>query len=169
MIMNDNNEEVSIEETGELWIFGPMVIPGYWKNKKKTSEEFVNGYWKSGDIGYKDKNGYIYILDRKKDVINRGGYKIYSTEIENLISLSGLVLEVAVIPHMDPILGEKIHVIIYSDNQSKNLKKLQKLCLKNLSEYKQPDYWTFLDSELPKNKNGKILKTLLIDEMEDKF
>ena len=169
IIMNDNNEQVSIEETGELWIFGPMVIPGYWKNKKKTSEEFVNGYWKSGDIGYKDKNGYIYILDRKKDVINRGGYKIYSTEIENLISLSGLVLEVAVIPHMDPILGEKIHVIIYSDNQSKNLKKLQKLCLKNLSEYKQPDYWTFLDSELPKNKNGKILKTLLIDEMEDKF
>ena len=146
-----------------------MVIPGYWKNKKKTSEEFVNGYWKSGDIGYKDKNGYIYILDRKKDVINRGGYKIYSTEIENLISLSGLVLEVAVIPHMDSILGEKIHVIIYSDNQSKNLKKLQKLCLKNLSEYKQPDYWTFLDSELPKNKNGKILKSLLIDEMEHKF
>ena len=169
MIMNDNNEQVSIEETGELWIFGPMVIPGYWKNKKKTSEEFVNGYWKSGDIGYKDKNGYIYILDRKKDVINRGGYKIYSTEIENLISLSGLVLEVAVIPHMDPILGEKIHVIIYSDNQSKNLKKLQKLCSINLSEYKQPDYWTFLDSELPKNKNGKILKSLLIDEMEDKF
>ena len=80
-----------------------------------------------------------------------------------------MVLEVAVIPHMDPILGEKIHVIIYSDNQSKNLKKLQKLCSTNLSEYKQPDYWTFVDSELPKNKNGKILKSLLIDEMEDKF
>ena len=169
IIMNDNNEEVSNEETGELWIFGPMVIPGYWKNRKKTSEEFVNGYWKSGDIGYRDKNGYIYILDRKKDVINRGGYKIYSSEIENLISLTGLVVEVAVIPHMDPILGEKIHVVIYSDNLNDNLEKLQKLCLKNLSEYKQPDYWTCLNSELPKNKNGKILKTLLIDQMKDKF
>tara|TARA_B100000989_G_scaffold248963_1_gene196506 strand:+ start:19 stop:789 length:771 start_codon:yes stop_codon:yes gene_type:complete len=169
MIMNDNNEQVSTCEAGELWIYGPMVIPGYWNNRKKTSEEFVNGYWKSGDIGYMDKNGYIYILDRKKDVINRGGYKIYSTEIENFISLTGLVIEVAVIPHMDPILGEKIHVIIYSDNQSNDLKKLQKLCSKHLSEYKQPDYWTFLSSELPKNKNGKILKTLLIDEMEDKF
>jgi non-ribosomal peptide synthetase component E (peptide arylation enzyme) len=70
---------------------------------------------------------------------------------------------------MDSILGEKIHVVIYSDNHNNNLEKLQKLCLKNLSEYKQPDYWTCLNSELPKNKNGKILKTLLIDEMKDKF
>ena len=56
-----------------------MVIPGYWNDQKRTSLEFVNGFWKSGDIGYQDKDGYIYILDRKKDVINRGGYKIYSS------------------------------------------------------------------------------------------
>ena len=80
ILIMGNNKEVRTDEIGELWISGPMVIPGYWNDLNKTSIEFVNGYWKSGDIGYKDKNNYIYILDRKKDVINRGGYNIYSSE-----------------------------------------------------------------------------------------
>ena len=169
LIMGNNNKEVRTDEIGELWISGPMVIPGYWNDLNKTSIEFVNGYWKSGDIGYKDKNNYIYILDRKKDVINRGGYNIYSSEIENLLSLSGLIVESAVIPQKDPILGEKIHAIVYAARGSQILDSLQKLCKENLSEYKQPDYWTFVSKELPKNKNGKVLKSLLIEEMKDKF
>jgi len=146
-----------------------MFIPGYWNDQKRTSLEFVNGFWKSGDIGYQDKDGYIYILDRKKDVINRGGYKIYSSEIENLLSLSGLIIESAVIPKMDPILGEKIHTIVYAEKGNEVLDSLKNICKQNLSEYKQPDYWTFLNKELPKNKNGKVLKSLLIEEMKDKF
>ena len=169
LIMGNNNKEVRTDEIGELWISGPMVIPGYWNDLNKTSIEFVNGYWKSGDIGYKDKNNYIYILDRKKDVINRGGYNIYSSEIENLLSLSGLIVESAVIPQKDPILGEKIHAIVYAARGSQTLDTLQRLCKENLSEYKQPDYWTFVSKELPKNKNGKVLKSLLIEEMKDKF
>ena len=169
LVMNENNQEVKTGEVGEFWISGPMVIPGYWNNKKTTSKEFIDGYWKSGDIGYKDENGFFYILDRKKDVINRGGYKIYSTEIENLISLSGLVVEVAIIPHKDQILGEKIHAVILSKKGDDVLNKLKNICLENLSEYKQPDYWTVTTNELPKNKNGKILKSLLIEEMTDKF
>ena len=169
LIMGNNNKEVRTDEIGELWISGPMVIPGYWNDLNKTSIEFVNGYWKSGDIGYKDKNNYIYILDRKKDVINRGGYNIYSSEIENLLSLSGLIVESAVIPQKDRILGEKIHAIVYAARGSQILDSLQRLCEENLSEYKQPDYWTFVSKELPKNKNGKVLKSLLIEEMKDKF
>ena len=169
LIMGNNNKEVRTDEIGELWISGPMVIPGYWNDLNKTSIEFVNGYWKSGDIGYKDKNNYIYILDRKKDVINRGGYNIYSSEIENLLSLSGLIVESAVIPQKDRILGEKIHAIVYAARGSQTLDSLQRLCKENLSEYKQPDYWTFVSKELPKNKNGKVLKSLLIEEMKDKF
>ena len=169
ILIMGNNKEVRMDEIGELWISGPMVIPGYWNDLNKTSIEFVNGYWKSGDIGYKDKNNYIYILDRKKDVINRGGYNIYSSEIENLLSLSGLIVESAVIPQKDPILGEKIHAIVYAARGSQILDSLQRLCKQNLSEYKQPDYWTFVSKELPKNKNGKVLKSLLIEEMKDKF
>ena len=169
LVMNENNQEVKTGEIGEFWISGPMVIPGYWKDKKKSSKEFINGYWKSGDIGYKDENDYFFILDRKKDVINRGGYKIYSSEIENLISLSGVVIEVAIIPYKDPILGEKIHAVVFSEKSNQILGHLKKICLENLSEYKQPDYWSFITNELPKNKNGKVLKSLLIEEMKDKF
>ena len=116
-------------------IFGwryPIII-GYWKNTKKSSEEFIDGFWKSGDLGYKDENGFFYIVDRKKDVINRGGYKVYSSEIENLISLSGLVIEVAIIPYTDPILGEKIHAVVLSKSGDKVLYKLKNICLENLS------------------------------------
>ena len=111
----------------------------------------------------------IYILDRKKDVINRGGYKVYSSEIENLLSLSGLIIETAAVPYEDPILGEKIHVIVYSNQGEKNLDKLKMICSNNIAEYKQPDYWTFLNKELPKNKNGKIIKAKIIQEMRNKF
>src|SRR6056300_1149017 len=169
LIMDENNKQVKEGETGELWISGPMVIPGYWNDPKRTSLEFVNGYWKSGDIGYQDSNNYVYILDRKKDIINRGGYKIYSSEIENLLSLSGLIIESAVIPQKDPILGEKIHVIVYTNQGKHVLENLKNICKQNLSEYKQPDFWTFINKELPKNKNGKVLKSLLIEEMKDKF
>ncbi len=169
LVMNENSQEVNVGEIGEFWISGPMVIPGYWKDIKKSSEEFINGYWKSGDIGYKDENDFFFILDRKKDVINRGGYKIYSSEIENLISLSGLVIEVAIIPYKDPILGEKIHAVVLSEKGNQILAQLKRICLENLSEYKQPDYWSFITNELPKNKNGKVLKSLLIEEMKDKF
>jgi len=169
LIMDDNNKQVKEGETGELWISGPMVIPGYWNDPKRTSLEFVNGYWKSGDIGYQDSNNYVYILDRKKDIINRGGYKIYSSEIENLLSLSGLIIESAAIPQKDPILGEKIHVIVYTNQGKHVLENLKKICKESLSEYKQPDYWTFINEELPKNKNGKVLKTLLIQQMNEKL
>jgi long-chain acyl-CoA synthetase len=169
LVMDEQGHEVETGNHGELWISGPMVIPGYWKDDLKTNEEFIGGYWKSGDVGYIDASGYIYILDRKKDVINRGGYKIYSSEIENLLSLSGLVIETAAVPYKDPILGEKIHVIVYSSQGEKNLDKLKMICSNNIAEYKQPDYWTFLNKELPKNKNGKIIKAKIIQEMRNKF
>ena len=75
----------------------------------------------------------------------------------------------AIIPHKDQILGEKIHAVILSKKGDDVLNKLKNICLENLSEYKQPDYWTVTTNELPKNKNGKVLKSLLIEEMTDKF
>lgn len=169
LIMNEKGYEVATGQPGELWISGPMVIPGYWNDASRTKKEFVSGFWKSGDIGYVDNEGYIFILDRKKDVINRGGYKIYSSEIENLLSLSDLVIETAVLPCEDSILGEKIHVVIYTKEDSKIIDQLKSICTKTLAEYKQPDYWTFLNKELPKNKNGKVIKAQLIKEMSNKF
>ena len=157
-IINEKHEELESNQHGELWIFGPMVIPGYWNNDIATKKEFTeNGFWKSGDIGFKDEEGYIYILDRKKDVINRAGYNVYSSEIENLLSLQNGVIEVAVIPHPDKVLGEKIHVVIFK-NDTLLVDHLKLICKTKLADYKQPDYWTVIKDYLPKNKNGKVMK-----------
>ena len=157
-IINEKQEELRSNQHGELLISGPMVIPGYWNNDVATKKEFTeNGFWKSGDVGFKDEEGYIYILDRKKDIINRGGYNVYSSEIENLISLQNGVIEVAVIPHPDEILGEKIHVVIFK-NDSLLVDQLKLICKTKLADYKQPDYWTVVKDYLPKNKNGKVMK-----------
>ena len=157
-IINEKHEELESNQHGELWILGPMVIPGYWNNDIATKKEFTeNGFWKSGDIGFKDEEGYIYILDRKKDVINRAGYNVYSSEIENLLSLQNGVIEVAVIPHPDKVLGEKIHVVIFK-NDTLLVDHLKLICKTKLADYKQPDYWTVIKDYLPKNKNGKVMK-----------
>ncbi len=85
-VMDDQGREVPRGESGELWIGGPMVVPGYWNNPTATQSAFVAGYWRSGDIGTMDGEGFVRIHDRMKDMINRGGYKIYSAEVENVMS-----------------------------------------------------------------------------------
>ena len=115
-IVNENNEEINQGEPGELWIKGPMVVPGYWKNEKATQNSFENGYWKSGDIASQDENGFIRIHDRKKDMINRGGYKIFSAEIENLLMLMDEVQEAALVPYPCPILGQRSHAFVFTSS-----------------------------------------------------
>jgi acyl-CoA synthetase (AMP-forming)/AMP-acid ligase II len=98
-IMDDNGREVATGESGELWINGPMVVPGYWNNPEANEREFAAGHWRSGDIGSINADGFVRVFDRKKDMINRGGYNIYSVELENLIISHPAVVECAVIPH----------------------------------------------------------------------
>jgi acyl-CoA synthetase (AMP-forming)/AMP-acid ligase II len=81
-IMDDAGREAAAGETGEIWVAGPMVAPGYWNNVQASASEFVSGYWRSGDIGTMDAQGYLSLSDRKKDMINRGGFKIYSVEVQ---------------------------------------------------------------------------------------
>src|SRR5688572_5025583 len=76
-VMDDHGRELPRGEEGELWIAGPMIVPGYWRNDAATRASFAGGYWKSGDIGAIDADGYVRIADRKKDMINRGGFKVY--------------------------------------------------------------------------------------------
>ncbi|OWW18277.1 class I adenylate-forming enzyme family protein, partial [Noviherbaspirillum denitrificans] len=85
VIMDEDGREVPRGESGEIWIGGPMVVKGYWDNPAATAENFTGGYWHSGDIGSMDSDGYLYVFDRRKDMLNRGGYKIYSVEVENTL------------------------------------------------------------------------------------
>jgi acyl-CoA synthetase (AMP-forming)/AMP-acid ligase II len=162
-VMDDAEREVPPGATGEIWIAGPMVVPGYWDDAAATQREFCGGYWKSGDIGSIDANGYLRIFDRKKDLINRGGYKVYCAEVENVLSLHPAVVESALIARPDPVLGEKAHAFVRSSDPDCSAEQLRAHCALHLADYKLPDFITFVDHPLPRNANGKLLKRQLRD------
>jgi acyl-CoA synthetase (AMP-forming)/AMP-acid ligase II len=160
-IVDDDGRDVPPGAPGELWIAGPMVIPGYWDNPEATAREFVGGYWKSGDIGNRDGEGFVSLLDRKKDMVNRGGYKIYSAEVESALSTHPAVAEAALVARPDPVLGEKSHAFVVVRDPGCTTAMLRKHCLAHLADYKVPDFFTLLDDPLPRNANGKVLKRAL--------
>ena len=160
-IMNDAGQEVPFGETGELWINGPMVVPGYWDNPEATVQSFTAGYWHSGDLGCMDEEGFVKIFDRKKDMLNRGGFKIYSVEVENcLMGIPG-VLEAAIVGKPCAVLGERVHAFIYAPNQSVSQEVVTAHCKQALADYKVPETVTWLDAPLPRNANGKVMKRQL--------
>ncbi len=157
-IMDDDGREVPVGEAGELWIGGPMIVPGYWNNPVATEREFVGGYWKSGDIGSIDAEGYVYVFDRKKDMINRAGYKVYCAEVESVLSAHPDVVEAALVAQPDPVLGEKSRAFIVTRSPALSIETIRAYCADHLADYKVPDFVTFLDAPLPRNANGKVLK-----------
>lgn len=160
VVVDDDGREVPVGQDGELLIAGPMVVPGYWANPEASASGFVGGYWRSGDIGRIDSEGYVYVVDRKKDMINRAGFKIYCTEVENVMSHHPDIVESAVVGRPDPVLGERVHAFAYSPKGG-NEAEIRAFCAERLSDYKVPDTVTFLRDPLPRNANGKIMKTEL--------
>jgi len=164
LIMDANGCEVSPGDPGEMWLSGPNVISGYWRNKEATAKNFQGGFWKSGDIAAVDADGFIQVLDRAKDMINRGGLKIYSAELENVLTDHPTVAEAAVIAKPCPILGERVHAVVVLQGPVKE-DTLRALCAKRLSDYKVPESWTLTNTPLPRNPNGKVDKKLLRDQV----
>jgi long-chain acyl-CoA synthetase len=161
LVCDDDGVEVEPGTAGELWIAGPMTIPGYWNDPQADQAAFAGGYWRSGDIGAIDADGYVRIFDRRKDVINRGGYKIYCQEVEHLLAAHPLVLECAVVAKADEVLGERVHAFVVPRAAGVEPRELSAYCARSLSEYKVPESFTVLESPLPRNANGKVLKTQL--------
>ncbi len=159
-VVDDAGREVAPGESGEIRIAGPMVVPGYWDNPEATAREFENGYWKSGDLGSIDAQGYVRVFDRKKDMINRGGYKVYSAEVESVLSLHPAVVESALIAVPDPVLGEKARAIVVA-RAGCDADALRAHCAQHLADYKVPDFFVFRSEPLPRNANGKLLKRAL--------
>jgi long-chain acyl-CoA synthetase len=158
-VVDDEGVEVPRGTPGELWIAGPMVVPGYWRRADANESEFVDGFWRSGDIGAMDGDGFIRVLDRKKDMINRGGFKIFSAEVENVISSLEGVLECAIIGCADPVLGERVKaIVVVPDNSPLTTESVQRFCAERLSDYKVPEMVTIRTLPLPRNANGKIQK-----------
>ena len=164
-IMDDDGLEVPIGQSGEVWIGGPMVVPYYWNNPQATAASFCGGYWKSGDIGTLDASGFLRVHDRKKDMINRGGYKVFSVEVENCLVAHPSVVEAAAVGMPCPVLGERVRVFVYlaegSVGDEALAQVLKALCRHDLADYKVPDVISFSLTPLPRNANGKLIKRAL--------
>jgi acyl-CoA synthetase (AMP-forming)/AMP-acid ligase II len=158
LVMDEEGREVRRGEEGEIWLRGPMVVRGYWDDAKATADSIVAGFWRSGDIGSIDEEGYVRVLDRKKDMINRGGYKIYSIEVENALMAHPDVSEAAVIAKPCPVLGERAHAVVCRRSARVSPAELADHCAGLLADYKVPDSFSFRSEPLPRNANGKVLK-----------
>lgn len=164
-VMDDDGREVPPGRAGEIWIKGPMVVKAYWNAPEATAASFTDGYWRSGDVGSIDGGGFVRILDRKKDVINRGGYKVFTAEVENVLSLHPGVLECAVVAKPCPVLGERVHAFVTWRDPAVTAGELARYCAERLADYKVPETFTLDASPLPRNANGKVMKRLLRDRV----
>jgi fatty-acyl-CoA synthase len=166
-IMSMDGQECGANEQGEIWFKGLSVTPGYWRNEEANKKAFVDGWFRSGDIGRRDEEGYIYIEDRIKDMYISGGENVYPAEIENLLYQMPQIKEVAVVGVKDPKWGETGCVVAA-------VHKDQTLCLEDvlghvgdkLAKYKQPQHLHIVD-ELPRNGTGKVLKFELRQVLPD--
>ena len=151
---------------GELLIRGPNVVDGYWRKPHQTADSFVDGWLHSGDMGRIDHEGRVYVVDRKKDMINRGGENVYSVEVENVLSAHPAVGEVAVIAVPDDMMGEKVGAVIVpsAGGPALDIADVLAAAAERLSDFKVPQYVVVRNEPLPRNPGGKLLKPTLRSE-----
>ncbi|EAD8077733.1 2-succinylbenzoate-CoA ligase, partial [Listeria monocytogenes] len=151
--------EVKIADDGEILLKGPSITPGYLHNKKATEASFVDGWFKTGDIGYLDEEGFLFVLERRSDLIISGGENIYPTEIEHVISEYEGVKEVAVVGKTDDKWGSvPVAFIVVAETFDED--ELRRICQTNLASYKIPKQITIVEN-LPKTASGKIQRNKL--------
>ena len=164
-IQTDDWQEVAAGENGEICIRGPQVMEGYWKRPKETAEILSNDGWlHTGDIGFIDDDGFVQIVDRKKDMILVSGFNVYPNEVEEVIAAHPGVLEVGVIGKPSEHSGEVVMAVVVKNEQSLTEDDIRTFCRESLTSYKVPKSVVFTD-ELPKTNVGKILRR----ELRDKY
>jgi acyl-CoA synthetase (AMP-forming)/AMP-acid ligase II len=150
---------------GELLVRGPNVVRGYWNKPGATAETFVDGWLHTGDIARIDADGLLYIVDRKKDMINRGGENVYSIEVENALAGAPGVGEAAVVAVADEMMGEKVGaVIVPIAGRALDVSAVLRHCRSRLADFKVPQYVVVREEPLPRNPGGKLLKQQLREE-----
>ncbi len=147
---------------GELLVKGPNVVKGYWNKPEATASAFVDGWLHTGDLALIDAEGLVYIVDRVKDMINRGGENIYCVEVENALAGAPGVFEVAVVAVPDPVMGEKVGaVVVPTPGQELDVHAFIDYASERLADFKVPQYVAVSRDPLPRNPGGKVLKPVL--------
>ena len=163
-VVDESGKELQAGQKGELVARGANIMRGYWNNPDETNRAFRNGFFRTGDVGYQDANGYFYILDRLKDMIVTGGENVYSGEVEAVIYSHPAVREVAVFGIPDPKWGEIVKaVVVLKPGATLTAEELIAYCRRSLANFKVPRAIEFSQTELPKSGSGKILKRVLRD------
>lgn len=156
-VVGDNGDPIPTRSIGEVAVRGPNVMKGYFRRPDATAEAIVNGFYRTGDLGYFDEEGYLYIADRKKDMIISGGENIYSLEVETVIDEFPGVIEVAVYGRLDEVWGETVCATIVAQ-QTLDVEALKAHCRERLAGYKQPRYIEVVQTPLPRTPAGKVSK-----------
>jgi long-chain acyl-CoA synthetase len=165
-ILDDNGAPVPFGEPGEIAVRGPQVMAGYWQRPDETAKVMTpDGFFKTGDIGIMDENGYTRIVDRKKDMIIVSGFNVYPNEVEDVVASHPGVLECACIGVPDANAGEAVKLFVVRRDPGLTKEQLIDYCKHELTAYKKPKYIEFRD-ELPKTNVGKILRRQLRDEKQ---
>jgi long-chain acyl-CoA synthetase len=157
-IFDDEGVEVPLGERGEIVMRGHNTMKGYFRNPEATEEAFRGGWFHSGDIGYIDEEGDVFIVDRKKDLIIRGGYNVYPREVEEVLYAHQAIREAAVLGVPDEKYGEEVRAVIsLMEGCEVTSEDIISYCKEHLAAYKYPRVVDIID-ELPKGSTGKILK-----------
>jgi long-chain acyl-CoA synthetase len=161
-VVKDDGTEVPPGEVGEIIARGPNIMQGYWKRPADTAMAVRDGWLYTGDLATVDEDGYLYLVDRKKDMIVSGGENVFSTEVEAVLYMHPAVKEAAVIPVPDPEWGERVHACVsLKEGATLMLEALEEFCRPHLPSYKIPRSLEIIAGELPKGGTGKILKKTL--------
>jgi long-chain acyl-CoA synthetase len=155
----EGDRELPMGEVGELWAKGPMIVKGYWGKPEATAETFIDGWVRTGDLARLDEEGFLYIVDRAKDIVIRGGENIYSSEVEDVLYAFPGVMDAALIGVPHKMLGEEpVAVVHMAPGTSATEAELQGFVRERLAAFKVPVQVRFVADTLPRNANGKILK-----------
>jgi long-chain acyl-CoA synthetase len=158
-VVDENGKQLAAGELGELWVRGPNVVKGYWQQPEATANAFTDGWFHTGDVGKIDAQGFIYLLDRLKDMIIRGGENIYCAEVEAALSDHPAVVTACVFGLPDEVLGEQVGAVVQLDSQDAvSEQQLQEFVADCLAAFKVPTkIWTRSDP-LPTGATGKVQK-----------
>jgi acyl-CoA synthetase (AMP-forming)/AMP-acid ligase II len=163
-IWDEEGKPLPAGEPGEIVLRGPKVFKGYWRDPEATATAFAGGWFHTGDIGVRDEDGYLYIVDRLKDMILSGGENIAGSEVERVLYEHNAVLEAAVVGRRDDRWGEvPVAFVALRPNEGATADELIEHCSSQLARFKVPKEIVFIDV-LPRNPSGKVLKRELRDQ-----
>ena len=165
-IVAEDGHECAPGEVGELWIRGPNIVKGYWNKPDATAAAFTDGWFHSGDLGHWDDDGFLYVVDRLKDVVIRGGENVYSAEVEAVLFEHPAIADVAIVGLPHAVYGEEVAAVVeLKPGSAVSAAELQEFVAGRLARFKVPSRIVFRDEPLPRTATGKVLKRDLRNEL----